>query len=114
MRMSALTRDDIRGYLDLDLDELYRLLVPADDQELYSRGGPIARGQAIVRARAAAIRRAVCPQRAANLDSLDLGVLIASALAADPQLGRLPVLPLTAVLLKIGVDSFCDDDHGLA
>jgi len=101
-------------YLGKDLDELYELCVPADEQGLYSKGGLIARGESIVRARAAAIRAAVCPERAAKLDTLDLGVLVAGTLAADPMLGRLPVLPLTAVVLKIGLDSFCDDEYGLA
>jgi hypothetical protein len=111
----AVTADDVRGYLGRDLDDLYALLVPPADKELYSRGGLIARGQSIVRARAEAIRRVVCPQRAANLDSVDLGVLIATSLAADPALGRLPALPLAAVLLKVGLDSFCDsgDPDGL-
>jgi hypothetical protein len=112
--MSSFTRDDIRPYLDMNLDDLYGMLVPTDEKDLlFSRGGLVASGKSIVRARVTAIRKAVCPQQAANQDSLDLGVLIASALAADPMLGRLPVLPLTAVLLKIGIDSFCGDDHAL-
>ncbi len=109
----AVTAEDVRGYLGRDLDDLYALLVPSEDKELYSRGGLIARGQSILRARAEAIRRVACPQRAANLDTVDLGVLIATSLAADPALGRLPALPLAAILLKVGLDSFCDSgEHG--
>jgi hypothetical protein len=112
--MSTYMRDDIRPYLDMELDDLYGMLVPQGDEEpLFSRGGLVAAGKSIVQARAAAIRRAVCPQRTASLGSLDLGVLIAGALAIDPTLGPLPVLPLTALVLKIGLDSFCDDDHAL-
>jgi hypothetical protein len=112
--MSSLTRDDIRPYLELELDDLYGMLVPSDEEDLlFSRGGLVAAGKSIVRTRMTAIRRAVCPQRAANQDSLDLGVLIAGALSAAPMLAGVPVLPLTALLLKIGLDSLCDDDHAL-
>jgi hypothetical protein len=114
--VATLTRDDVSAHLGMELADLYGLLLPAGETELFSRGGMIARGQSILRARSEAIRRVVCPERAANLDTLDLGVLIATSLAADPALGRLPVLPVTAIVLKIGLDSFCDEgtDHGLA
>lgn len=114
--MAAITPEDVRAHLDMPVADLYRLLAPSDEKELFSRGGVIARGQSILRAQSDAIRRVVCPKRAAKLDTVDLGVLIATSIAADPGLGRLPAVPLTALVLKIGLDSFCDGvtDFGLA
>jgi hypothetical protein len=105
--LSEINPRELSTYVDLDLDELYTLLLPGDEKVLFSRGGAIARGQSIVRTRMNAIRRAVCPNRDADLDTLDLGILIATSMAADPSLGHLPLLPLTAIVLKIGIDSFC-------
>jgi hypothetical protein len=111
--MEQITAADMQQYLTMDDRELYALLVPAEvrEQQAFSKDGLWQRGRVIFSGRLQAVRRIVCQQyqqRGSTVkNSLDLAVLIGTALAASPTMLGIPVLPMTALLVKIGLEEVC-------
>jgi hypothetical protein len=103
--------------LALDEQALYEMLVPAS-QQVFSKEGMVAKGRSIFASRLAAARGAVCRQyteRGANVrNSIDLTVLVGAALLAAPAMDGIPILPMAALIVKIGLEEVCRKDGASA
>ena len=107
-------KNEIPLYLSMGENELFTLLVPAEEQEkLYSRDGIIARGKAIFRSVFEQTKGNVCAvyrQRPSTIDnSVDLVTLVATTLMATGQIIIIPVLPFATLLVKIGLAELCKE-----
>jgi hypothetical protein len=103
---------DGRQALAADEAELFAMLVPAEEQEqLHSFDGIVARGRMIFRQAFLDTRDTVCPlyRRKAGLtdDEAQLVMLIAGSLLGQAVLGGVPVVPLAALMVKIGLAQLC-------
>ncbi|HXO22730.1 MAG TPA: hypothetical protein VOA87_22645 [Thermoanaerobaculia bacterium] len=110
--MDSFDREEVKSFLDLGEQELYGLLVPERArQQLNSPGALMARGKNIFLSRASEVRSIVCrqyKQRGTSMkNTIDLTVLVATALLASPAMLGIPVLPMAALLVKIGLEEFC-------
>jgi hypothetical protein len=110
--MSTVSREEAKRLLELGDDELYPLLVPEQARgQVYSKDGLLARGRSIFVARVNDVRTVVCGQysrRGSTVkNSIDLTVLLATAILSAPTLLGIPALPMAALLVKIGLEEFC-------
>lgn len=98
--------------LAADPDELFAALVPdAERAELHSFGGTVARGRIIFRHAFLQVRDVVCPiyERTGrgSGDEIQLITLIVGSLVGQVALGGIPLVPLAALMVKIGLGKLC-------
>ncbi len=110
----TLRKDEFWKHEELDIDELFSLIVPVEiSKDLYTRGGLIEKGKQIFKSKIAAIRDSLCPkyreltQRAEN--KYELAALIFTALANNPSLLDVPLVPLVTLIIKVGLDEICNE-----
>jgi hypothetical protein len=93
-------------------EELFASLVPDSEKAgLNSFDGVVARGRIIFRSAFINVRHVVCPiykkQGAAMGDEVQLVTLIAGSLVGQAVLGGIPIVPLAALMVKIGLSRLC-------
>ncbi len=105
------TRAEASRLLATDEQELFAALVPVVDQEeLHSFNDVVARGRQIFRRAFLDTRDVVCPvyqKHRLDSDESDLALLIAGSLVGQTVLGGIPVVPLAALMVKIGLGKLC-------
>ncbi|MBI5549856.1 MAG: hypothetical protein HY911_00010 [Desulfobacterales bacterium] len=103
---------DAEYYYSLDEEELYRLLVPDGQSQLYSKGGAIEFGKTLYLRNVERVRQIVCPlylknkSRAQN--AIALVALIAGALIDAAIFKKIPACAFAALLVKAGLEEFCE------
>jgi hypothetical protein len=110
MDESALRRE-LQPYLALTEEQLLAALVEEDAAVAYSLKGRVARGRQIFGDLLQDLRHRVCASYKAHEkttdNALDAAALVAGALLAVPDFANIPVLPLAAIVAKIGLPQFC-------
>ena len=109
---SAIDMDEVATSLAASEDDLFASLVPAAEQnELYSFGGLVARGREIFQATFRRVQDTVCPiyreQEATVGDEVQLVALIAGSIVGQLALAGIPAVPLAALAVKIGLSRLC-------
>jgi len=109
-------REEATKYFNMDEAELYALLVPEHvRQTLFTKDGVVLRGREIFYTTFAKVRETICRQYATapqiTSHAIDLVVIISDALASSPNLVGIPVLPMAALIVKIGLEELCKDAH---
>src|SRR5579863_6976520 len=114
--MNTFTPGEAEKYLEMNEQELYSLLVPAQvrEEQAFSKDALVLRGRTIFAACLRDTRKIVCEQYRARgealKNSLDLVVLVAAGLAVTPTMVGIPILPMAALLVKIGLSEVCRDE----
>jgi hypothetical protein len=112
---SSISREEAVKFESLTDEELLVMMVPDSETEvMYSFDGLVARGRQIFNARLAAVKNVICDvyrSREASADrSIDLVILLATALIGSPVLAGIPVLAFAALVVKIGLSNLCESD----
>jgi hypothetical protein len=107
-----ITADQATAILATSEEELFGLLVPeAEKRELHSFDGVVARGRIIFRGAFLNVRDQVCalrnPEGENFSNEVDLLALIATAIVGQISLAGIPVVPMAALILKIGLEKLC-------
>jgi hypothetical protein len=110
----AVDQQALQSLLDRPTDDLYSLLVPESARRgAYSEGGLVARGRTIFVRALKVVRATVCleyTRRGPTVkNTVDIAGLVAGALLAAPIVANIPLLPLAALITKIGLEEVC---HG--
>ncbi len=99
--------------LAMSENQLLELLVPEDEDVAFSEEGKAAKGRQIFNDVSNKVKNTVCTtyhQRKISINnSVDLTVLIAGSLSGAVFLGPLPILPVAALLVKMGLDLYCGE-----
>jgi hypothetical protein len=105
----APTREEAARYLARSTDDLYTLIPPGPDGG-YAKGNPLEAGRIAFEGKLREVRPAVCnaywSRPGSTNDAIDLTVLVAGVLVSLP-LGGIPVLPMAALIVKIGLRELC-------
>jgi hypothetical protein len=113
MTHPLITAEDAAHYERMSRSDLFAMMVPEDEQAdgLYSLQGLTDRGREIFNARLDKSRNAICRayrNSAGNTaNSIDLIVLMATALIGSPALAGISVLAFCALVVKMGLDNIC-------
>lgn len=110
----SFTTQEAEKYLAMDEDSLFAILVPEAGGQLYSQGGLIAKGKERFRKVFILVRDNVCSvyrEHDSTIDNtVDLTILIATAISVTPIVATVPVLPFAALLVKIGLGELCREE----
>ena len=114
--MNEFTPQDISRLLQLDSADLYLLLLNEQaEKQLYSKEGRIAQGQNVFATRFRRVRDELCSQyraRGTKIDNLiDLTALIATVLLASQKIEDTFILPMAALISKIGLQELCPEEE---
>jgi hypothetical protein len=109
---SMIDMDEVITSLSTSEDDLFARLVPAAEQdELYSFDGLVARGREIFKATFRRVQDTVCPiyrmQEATLGDEVQLVALIAGSIVGQLALAGIPAVPMAALAVKIGLSRLC-------
>src|SRR5437868_5680752 len=113
-----MTDDQLRQAAELHYlmseEELYTLLVPPEARtQVYSRGGMIAKGKAVFVETVSKYREAICNHYRNHVpnsgNAIDLVVVLATGLEIHHAMTGIPVIALSALLVKIGLEGFCKE-----
>jgi hypothetical protein len=100
----------MNGLLQENPEDLYTELV-SDSEGLFSFQGRILRGKEIFDHVWPRLRGTVCPIYEQNKESvhglLDFATLLAEALQGHPAMGEIPIPPVAALIVKIGLEELC-------
>jgi hypothetical protein len=113
MTHPLISAEDAARYEGMSQADLLVMMVPEEEQAdgLYSLQGLVDRGREIFTARLGRSRDAVCEAyrgSAGNTgNSIDLIVLLATALVGSPALAGVPVLAFCALVIKMGLENIC-------
>lgn len=113
MTQEIISAEDAARYEGMSQADLLVMMVPEDEQAdgLYSLQGLVERGREIFNARLGRSRKAVCEAYrgiAGNTgNSVDLIVLLATALVGSPALAGIPLLAFCALVIKMGLEDLC-------
>ncbi len=110
----AALRQEAAACLEKSLPELYALM-PVADAAGTAKGFTLEAGRQVFEAKLEEVKPAVCEAywgRPVTLtDAIDLTVLVVGVLIAAP-LGVIPVVPMAALIVKIGLRNICPPGHG--
>ncbi|MBX6383880.1 MAG: hypothetical protein IRZ07_13045 [Microbispora sp.] len=104
--------EEAARFAEMTEDELFTQLVPESErQDLFSFDGLVARGKQIFASRISLVRSLICEaynsRPAVSDHSVDMVVLIATAIAGSPAVLNIPVLAFAALAVKIGLAELC-------
>ena len=110
--MDSPDNEEIRRYLTMDDDELYRLLVPEGEPNLFNDPhARVTRGKEIFVASFRRVQVGVCKEYRAHKDrignAIDMTALVASVVMAAPVPYGLPVIPFAVIVVKTGMAELC-------
>ncbi len=108
--------EELGRLLGLSEAELYRQITPESSDALYSKDAREAHGRKIFKNLLPAVRKRVCgaykERPVATQSSVDIAAIVAAALFASSKLSvaQIPILPLAALIAKIGLEHICKDE----
>jgi hypothetical protein len=109
----AALRQEAADYLGKSVPELYALM-PVDQREGTAKGFSLEAGRQVFEAKLEEVKPAVCKAywgRPVTLtDAIDLTVLVVGVLVTAP-LGAVPLVPMAALIVKIGLRNICPPGH---
>lgn len=113
----VITAEEAARYVQMADADLFTLLVPESEREdLFSFEGLVARGKQIFTARLTMVKSQICEiynaRSAVTDDSVEMVILIATAIAGSPEVLNIPVLPFAALAVKIGLGQLCRGTPG--
>ncbi|MBV9359687.1 MAG: hypothetical protein JO023_29605 [Chloroflexi bacterium] len=110
---NAALRQEAADYLEKSLPELYALM-PVEQGAGSAKGFSLEAGRSVFEARLEEVKPAVCKAywgRPVTLaDAIDLTVLVVGVLVSIPM-GGVPVVPMAALIVKIGLRDICPPGH---
>ncbi len=110
--MESLNEANASQYLAYNEEDLYAMLVPEHlRRQAYSKEGLIARGHEIFVSKIKQLQSLICKQYTGRGDtiksSIDLTLIVATAIVGAPAMLGIPVLPVAALIVKIGLEEIC-------
>jgi hypothetical protein len=110
--------DEVVRHLMMSESDLFASLVPESGEVAFSERGRQTQGRKLFEEVKEQIKATVCPvykrQSKAISNSTDLVVLVGTALIGSVTVSGIPLLPLSALLVKIGLDVLCPRDTDAA